>query len=289
MDLRLRVVVVADNVTAGTMSAASLPTAAVRVALAVPQILTAPPSPTAANSASIRFAGEAGATFGCAVDSGPFAACVSPLSLAGLADGEHALQVRQQREGLTSPAGERRWTVDTVAPAAPTLLAGPDPITALRSARVAFAGEPGARFDCALDDGDPAACTSPASFAGLALGAHSLRVRAIDAAGNASAPLRTRWTVGDPPAAARATKLRLRAASGLSRRARTITVGCALDAGVLRRCEVVARVLQRGQLVRVGRGVITPKVAQRSASVRIRFTAAGRRLLRARAPAAASA
>ena len=281
VDMRLRVLVVADNVTAGTTSAVSLPTPAVRIALAAPQILSAPSSPTGANSASIRFEGEAGATFSCAVDSGPFATCASPLSLAGLADGEHALQVRQHREGLTSPPGERRWTVDTVAPAAPTLLAGPDPTTALRTATVAFAGEPGARFDCALDDGDAAACTSPARFSALGLGTHGVRVRAIDAAGNASAPLRTRWTVGDAPAAGRATKLRLRAASALSSRARTITVGCALDAGVLRRCEVVARVLQRGQLVRVGRGVVIPKVAQRSASVRIRFTAAGRRLLRA--------
>jgi hypothetical protein len=49
------------------------------------------------------------------------------------------------------------------------------------------ATETGARFECSLDAGAFAPCTSPATFAPLAPGAHTLRVRAIDSAGNVDA------------------------------------------------------------------------------------------------------
>ncbi len=72
------------------------------------------------------------------------------------------------------------------------------------------ADEAGARFECALDAGVFAPCTSPATFAPLAAGAHTLRVRAIDAAGNVDAtPAERDFTVssassdpGSPPARA---------------------------------------------------------------------------------------
>jgi hypothetical protein len=52
----------------------------------------------------------------------------------------------------------------------------------------AFAGEPGASFTCSLDDAAYAACAPGATFAFDADGPHTLRVRALDRAGNTSDP-----------------------------------------------------------------------------------------------------
>jgi hypothetical protein len=52
----------------------------------------------------------------------------------------------------------------------------------------AFSGEPGASFTCSLDDAPYNACAAGPAFAFDADGAHTLRIRAIDAAGNVSEP-----------------------------------------------------------------------------------------------------
>lgn len=55
-----------------------------------------------------------------------------------------------------------------------------------RSATMIFrASEPGALFSCKLDNGRSRRCTSPRTYGALAFGPHTVRVRAIDAAGNA--------------------------------------------------------------------------------------------------------
>ena len=50
------------------------------------------------------------------------------------------------------------------------------------------ANEPGVTFNCSLDTAPFAACTSPVTVSGLALGNHTFRVRARDAAGNFENP-----------------------------------------------------------------------------------------------------
>jgi hypothetical protein len=52
----------------------------------------------------------------------------------------------------------------------------------------AFSGEPGASFACSLDDGAFAACEAGATFAFDADAGHTLRIQAIDRAGNVSEP-----------------------------------------------------------------------------------------------------
>ena len=56
--------------------------------------------------------------------------------------------------------------------------------------------EPGSTFQCSLDGGAWAACSSPATFTKLGQGEHELRVRATDKAGNTDAsPAARTWTV----------------------------------------------------------------------------------------------
>jgi hypothetical protein len=70
-------------------------------------------------------------------------------------------------------------------------------LTATPPAAFAFvASETGATFACSLDGSAFAACTSPESYGGLAVGPHSFQVRATDALGNVDpTPASYAWTV----------------------------------------------------------------------------------------------
>lgn len=82
---------------------------------------------------------------------------------------------------------------DTLAPQT-TISAGPVSPTRSRNAAFSFAAnENGSTFQCKLDDRAWRACTSPRSYARLALGRHVFRVRATDLAGNRDASPAT-WT-----------------------------------------------------------------------------------------------
>ena len=63
------------------------------------------------------------------------------------------------------------------------------------TARVTFTSEAGARFECSLDNGTFETCTSPRDYSGLSGGSHTVRVRAIDQAGNVGAAAERSFTV----------------------------------------------------------------------------------------------
>jgi hypothetical protein len=54
-------------------------------------------------------------------------------------------------------------------------------------------------YKCSLDNAAYAACTSPKAYTGLAAGAHSFNVEAIDEAGNVSSPANFSWTIDTTP------------------------------------------------------------------------------------------
>ncbi|MCC6327391.1 MAG: PxKF domain-containing protein [Acidobacteria bacterium] len=176
--------------------------------------ITANP-PANSNSASAAFqftSNETGASFQCSLDGGAFAACTSPQNYAGLSDGPHTFQVRAvDAAGNTDPTpASYTWTVDT-APPDTTITGNPTNPTNSTSAAFTFtSNETPVTFACSLDGSAFTVCTSPQSYAGLALGPHTFQVRATDTAGNTDpTPASYTWVINSPPA--------ISAASGVTR------------------------------------------------------------------------
>jgi hypothetical protein len=169
-------------------------------------ISASPSDPTTSTSASFSFtSSEAGSTFQCKLDSGAYAACTSPKSYSGLSTGQHTFSVRAtDAAGNTdaTPATDT-WTInapsDTTAPDT-TISASPSDPTTSTSASFSFTStEAGSTFECKLDGGVYAGCTSPKSYNGLGTGQHTFSVRATDAAGNTDAtPATDTWTINPP-------------------------------------------------------------------------------------------
>lgn len=78
-----------------------------------------------------------------------------------------------------------------------TITSGPAALSASLSPTFAFtADEAGSTFECSLDGGAFGACTSPASYSGLADGPHIFGVRATDASANTDpTPDSASWTI----------------------------------------------------------------------------------------------
>jgi uncharacterized repeat protein (TIGR01451 family) len=166
-----------------------------------------PTNPSSSASATFNFTGNDGtgsgiASFECKLDSGSFAACTTGVNYTSLSNGSHTFQVRaMDNVGLTdaTPASYT-WVVDTAAPDT-TITANPANPTISASASFSFTGNDGsgsgvASFQCALDGGGFAACTSPQTYTGLANGSHTFQVRAVDVAGNVDAsPASFTWVV----------------------------------------------------------------------------------------------
>jgi MYXO-CTERM domain-containing protein len=93
-----------------------------------------------------------------------------------------------------------RFTVDTAAPDT-AIVSGPPEQTENPDATFDFSSnEASATFECSLDGAAFTACSDPTTFTGVAEGAHTLQVRARDAAGNVDpTPASTSWTYQPPP------------------------------------------------------------------------------------------
>jgi hypothetical protein len=153
----------------------------------------------AAQAATFQFgASESGGTFECALDGSAFAACTSPVFYTALAAGQHTFQVRAADPlgNVDQTPASFTWTVvDTTKPET-ALDSGPSGTVATSSGTFAFSASEPSTFECSLDAAAFAACTSPATFSGLASSSHTLQVRAIDTAGNVDdTPASQTWTV----------------------------------------------------------------------------------------------
>lgn len=169
-------------------------------------ITSAPPSLDNSVSPQFEFTGTDGGggvraaapvTFECSLDGDPFQPCTSPFTLT-VVDGLHAFAVRAKDEaGNVDPTPAMHgWTIDATAPET-TITAGPAAgATTGPSGMFEFeASEPTATFECQLDAGAFAPCTSPHAFT-LGDGSHTFAVRAKDDVGTVDPSPATRtWTV----------------------------------------------------------------------------------------------
>jgi hypothetical protein len=150
-----------------------------------------PPDPSRGADATFAFsASVSGSTFQCSLDADPDSACASPLTLHGIADGDHTFHVHAVDPNGT-PGDEQtyRWTVNT-APAG-LHLSGPSGLIDQTSATFTFTSDdPGSTFVCDLDGTTDAACTSPKQYAGLAQGPHHFAVTATDTGGGTASDSR---------------------------------------------------------------------------------------------------
>jgi hypothetical protein len=159
-------------------------------------VASGPARLTNSRSATFVFAANEPSSFRCQLDGGSFLPCTSPASFQGLADGAHTFVVRPTDSvGNTGAVASYAWRIDATAPQT-TLGARPRSLTALLSASFTFSASEQATFQCKLDAGAFAACTSPRTYRRLRRTGHTFQVRSVDAAGNVDpTPAVLRWTI----------------------------------------------------------------------------------------------
>ncbi|MDA0160723.1 Ig-like domain-containing protein [Solirubrobacter ginsenosidimutans] len=161
---------------------------------------------SSATTATFTLASDEAGTFACRLDGAALPCASGSLTVIGLKDGDHTLQVRATDAAGNQDPGtaSRAWRV-LATPPDTTIATGPDAggTTTETTAVFSFGGAgEGGRYECRLDGDDFAPCNRPAGHAlsDLSLGPHTLDVRAIDGAGNADAsPASRSWTVVAPP------------------------------------------------------------------------------------------
>jgi hypothetical protein len=161
-----------------------------------------PDSPGGPAATFAFISNEVGATFRCRMlgEAWPAEACTTGKAYEGLATGSYTFQLKAiDRAGNESTTQSWAWSVLGGAPDT-VITGGPTGETTARTASFAFTSADGETFECRVDGGAYRACTSPDRLTGLALGAHTFEVRAVNAVGTPDAtPAKRTWTVIDPP------------------------------------------------------------------------------------------
>ncbi len=153
-------------------------------------ITAAPAAASASADAGFSFtASDAGPGFECRLDGGPFADCSSPQSYTGLSESAHTFEVRAEDAAgnLDAAPATHTWTVDLTAPDTSFLSTPANPSPNPTPGFGLGSDEASATFECDLDGGGWAPCSTPFTTPALGDGSHTLEARATDAAGNTDA------------------------------------------------------------------------------------------------------
>jgi hypothetical protein len=161
-------------------------------------ITSGPAAVTTSTAATFAFTSTEPGTYYCSLDGAQYASCSTPVSYAGLSSASHSFAVYSVDGAGNADAAPATWSwiVDNQAPQT-TITANPSPVVNSSSATFSFASsEAGSSFQCRLDAGAFAACSSPISYTGLASGSHTFQVRASDSLGNQDpSPATFTWTI----------------------------------------------------------------------------------------------
>lgn len=150
-------------------------------------ITSQPTSPSNEETPTFQFTVDEPADTYCSLDLGSFEPCTSPHVIVPLAEGAHILQVFASNGDGDGPIASSAWEVDFTQP--DTFISqSPDSPTSDLTPEFQFTSDdPGATFQCAIDSGAAAACTSPYTTGTLTAGFHQFEVYATDTAGNTDA------------------------------------------------------------------------------------------------------
>src|SRR6185503_10120882 len=133
---------------------------------------TDPLCSTGLGSMSVTFSGGTPG-YNCSLDGGTPAPCTSPQAFNNLSAGAHSVVVTDSN-GCPAAATQQTIVIPTAVTSSSTKT-DPNCSTGLGSMSVTFSGgTPG--YNCSLDGGTPAPCTSPQAFNNLSAGAHNVVV-----------------------------------------------------------------------------------------------------------------
>jgi hypothetical protein len=199
-----------------------------------------PNDPSGLSSALFEFAASESATFQCSLDGGAFQACPSPKNYT-VSDGVHRFAVRAiDAAGNIGEEETYSWLVETDLPVV-TLTDMPAKASNTSVATFSFtASKPSASFQCRLNGGDFSPCSSPQTYAGLADGVHTFRIRATATGGTGPETVYA-WTIDTAgPATAITEKpgdpTNSRSASFAFNASEPATFQCKLDDGAFAAC-----------------------------------------------------
>ncbi len=117
------------------------------------------------------------------------------VTAAALTDGPYVARAEQRDDAANlGLSAVRPFTVDTGPPVA-AITQNPAALSNSAAATFAFTADEPSTFECSLDTGSYAACSSPEERVGLSNGEHTFRVRATDGAGNLGPVAGWTWTV----------------------------------------------------------------------------------------------
>ncbi len=154
------------------------------VVVSVASLTTTPPPVSTTQTASFAWSSLFSSRFTCSLDGAVYAACSSPRTYHGLAAGPHSFCVRG-----TLDVSPQCWSWTIVSPGKPVVAILGVSVSG-SNATVLFTSDQAAaapRYTCSLDGAAYKSCSSPVTYHGLVPGAHTVRVKATNFAGDTSA------------------------------------------------------------------------------------------------------